>query len=194
MNSKLIFLLMFTASLAWGNGTEAEHNLRLARELRSNVGPANVNVIVQFTKAPTARHHQKVVALGGTLHQRLTLINAGSYSIPAAALHTLARDPEVAYISPDRQLFSAGNASPVGVLDYHTDAVNAPVAWSQNLNGLGIGVAVIDSGVADTPDLQSQNVVFSQNFVATSRSARDQFGHGTHVAGLIAGTGKNSTG
>src|SRR5215469_1745374 len=101
------------------------------------------------------------------------------------------------YISPDRPLFSTNNGSPTAILDYHTDSVNAPAAWAQGLNGSGIGVAVIDSGIIDIPDLHGQNnlVVFSQNFVGgTSGSANDQFGHGSHVAGIIAGTVTNSTG
>ena len=117
-------------------------------------------------------------------------------SLPASALAGLAADPDVAYIAPDRPLYSTGNGSPV--LDYHTDTVNAPVAWGLGLDGTGVGVAVIDSGIIDIPDFHSQNgnlVVFSQNFVGgTSGSANDQYGHGSHVAGIIAGTGKNSSG
>jgi serine protease AprX len=112
-------------------------------------------------------------------------------------LAALAADPDVAYIAPDRALYSTTNGSPTAVLDYHTDTVNAPVAWAQGLDGTGIGVAVIDSGIIDIPDLHGQNyrVVFSQNFVGgTSGSANDQYGHGSHVAGIIGGNGNKSTG
>src|SRR4029077_6387995 len=104
MKSKVTCVLIFAACLVWGPGLKAEKNPRLAAELRSNFAQSSVNVIVQFTGGPTARHHQKVLALGGTLRHRLTLIKTGSDSIPAAALHTLSDDPEVVYISPDRQL------------------------------------------------------------------------------------------
>jgi serine protease AprX len=170
---------------------------KIARELRNRVPSGRVDVIVQFTKTPTARHHQKVFSRGGTLNRELRLVKAGSYSVPASELATLAADPEVAYISPDRPLFSTNNGSSSAVLDYHTDTVNASAAWAQGLNGAGIGVAVIDSGIIDIPDLHGQSnlVVFSQNFVGgTSGSANDQYGHGSHVAGIIAGTGKNSSG
>jgi serine protease AprX len=170
---------------------------KIARDLHGKASSDRVDVIVQFTETPTARHHQKVFSKGGTLNRELSLVKAGSYSVPASELAALGADPEVAYISLDRPLFSTNNGSPTAVLDYHTDAVNAPAAWAQGLNGTGIGVAVIDSGIIDIPDLHGQSnlVVFSQNFVGgTSGSSNDQYGHGSHVAGIIAGTGKNSSG
>jgi len=126
------------------------------------------------------------------------VVNGAVFTVPVSILPDLASDPDVAYIAPDRPLYSTNNGSPTAVLDYHTDTVNAPVAWGQGLNGTGIGVAVIDSGIIDIQDFHGQNnnrVVFGQNFVGgTSGSANDQYGHGSHVAGVIGGNGNNSTG
>ncbi len=169
---------------------------KISKDLAGSNGSAPVNVIVQFNHAPTTLYHQKVLSLGGALRRELALVNAGAYSIPASALPALAADPDVVYITPDRPLRSAGNGSPTAVLDYHNETINAPTAWSWGLNGAGIGVAVIDSGITDLPDLDS-NVVsliaFSQDFTG-SGSAADQYGHGNHVAGILAGNGAKSTG
>jgi serine protease AprX len=170
---------------------------KIAKDLRGQAPSDQVNVIIQFTETPTGAHHQRVLRNGGTLNRELSLIKGASYSVRASTLATLAADPEVAYISPERPVFTTNNGSPTAVLDYHPEAVNASTAWAQGLNGSGIGVAVIDSGIIDIPDLRGQSslVVFSQNFVGgTSGSAADQYGHGSHVAGIIAGTGKNSSG
>src|SRR5215469_1745375 len=86
-----IFVLVHTSMLA-------QQDSKLAPELRNVSGQAGVNVIVQFTQTPTARHHQKVISQGGTVRGVLRLIKAGSYSVPASGLSILANDPEVAYI------------------------------------------------------------------------------------------------
>ena len=170
---------------------------KMAKDLEGKKGSEPVDVIVQFTQAPTARHHQKVLSKGGTLKNTLGLVNGASYTVPASALAALAADSDVAFIAPDRPLYTKNNGLPTAELDYHTDTVNASVAWAQGLDGTGIGVAVIDSGIIDIPDFHGQNnrVVFSQNFVGgTSGSANDQYGHGSHVAGIMGGSGNKSTG
>jgi serine protease AprX len=55
-------------------------------------------------------------------------------------------------------------------------------------NGRGVGVAVIDSGIADHSAL-SNRVVARVNLVASEPNVTgDPFGHGTHIAGLIGGS------
>src|SRR5258708_29018540 len=65
------------------------------------------------------------------------------------------------------------------------------------LDGSGIGIAVIDSGVYNHDDLQradnsGSRIVYSESFVPGDASANDAYGHGTHVAGIIAGNGHDS--
>jgi serine protease AprX len=83
---------------------------------------------------------------------------------------------------------AAAAASEAGIL-----AVNAPQAWSSlGVSGRGIGIAVIDSGVADHPDLAGR-IVARADFTG-EQSNGDPGGHGTHVAGLIASDGTASNG
>lgn len=66
--------------------------------------------------------------------------------------------------------------------------IGAPAAWAAGYTGTGVKVAVLDTGIDAThPDLVGQ-VVAAQNF-STSADTGDHFGHGTHVASIIAGTG-----
>src|SRR5437660_5318707 len=78
---------------------------KLAPDLSHQNGNAALDVIVQFTAAPTERHHEKVQRKGGTLRHDLSgVINGAHYTVPANRVAELSEDPEVAYISPDRPL------------------------------------------------------------------------------------------
>jgi len=78
---------------------------KLAPDLSNQDGNAALDVIVQFTSAPTGRHHEKVQRKGGTLRHDLSgVINGAHYTVPANRVAELSEDPEVAYISPDRPL------------------------------------------------------------------------------------------
>jgi serine protease AprX len=165
---------------------------KIARELAGNQSSNQVDVIVQFTQTPTARHHQKVMDLGGRINRNLGHFKGGAYRLPASMVERLAKDPEVTYISPDRPLKGASTSTTSVPLDYHTDTVNAAAAAALGLDGTGVGLAVIDSGIASVADLSSANIVYSQDFTG-SGSAVDQYGHGTHVAGIIAGNGASSS-
>ena len=70
------------------------------------------------------------------------------------------------------------------------DAVGADTMWNRGYTGKGVGVALIDTGVVPVQGLTSGNVVNGPDLSFDSQSPSpdlDGFGHGTHMAGIIAG-------
>src|SRR5262249_16645232 len=130
-------------------------------------------------------------------------LNGYWVSVQANQLDDLSNDSNIVYITPDRSLRAADAAS----LDYHYETVHAnaklPISaglstdlsttldpaglelTSASLTGRGISVAIIDSGIAHHSDFASR-IVYAESFVK-GEDAYDYFGHGTHVAGIIAG-------
>ncbi|MEO1633830.1 MAG: S8 family serine peptidase [Cyanobacteria bacterium J06631_9] len=72
--------------------------------------------------------------------------------------------------------------------------INAEGAWEKGVNGRGVTVAVIDTGVSKGPDLNKTDFVPGYDFVNDRENANDDNGHGTHVAGTIAQSTNNNYG
>src|SRR3954447_11958304 len=78
------------------------------------------------------------------------------------------------------------------------EVIGAHAAYKAGYTGKGVGVALIDTGVAPVQGLTSGNVVngpdLSLDNPMTSLVSNDGFGHGTHMAGIIAGNDGTTTG
>jgi len=161
-------------------------------------------VIVQASPERTGHHAQRaaeaVDRAHGKTHRALSIVGGASATLTGEEVLQLAEDAEVQYISSDYVITmafdpeaAAAAASSPAIVE-----VGAPEAWRQlGVSGNGIGVAILDSGIAPHPDLAGR-IVASVDFTGGPGgnlvAPADPGGHGTHVAGLVAGDGTASGG
>jgi serine protease AprX len=167
---------------------------KLAKDLPNSEDNTFQDVIVQYRVRPTAAHFDRVKAKGGRLNKDLRgAINGAAFHVPVSELKHLSDDPDVLYVSPDRPLYATA-----GTTDYYDNAVNASYGWNLGLDGTGVGIAFIDSGIAYSRDFTrigspKSRIVYQRSYVP-GQNELDQSGHGTHVAGIATGNGYNSSG
>jgi serine protease AprX len=153
-----------------------------------------VSVIVQGWTAGDAQ--KAVDAVGGRTTQDLSIVDGVLARVPADRMSELSRMPGVTNVTPDGRVgFNADDyslsAKRIGNL------TNSAQLWTEGITGAGVGVAVLDTGVyAGHPDLAGR-VTHCEDFSkerGTVADCADTFGHGTFMAGLIAGDGTSSGG
>ncbi len=129
---------------------------------------------------------------GGTRGRALPIIDAYVADMPNAALFGLSHNPHISHIALDRVI--------VGTLERTGAAIGATAVRQEfGYDGSGVGIAVIDSGITSWHDDLTgggspQRVDSFVDFVNGRDTAYDDYGHGTHVAGIIAGNGMDSSG
>lgn len=160
-------------------------------------GPA-ARVIVQAQSA--ARAARLVLAAGGTVGRTLPIVSGVAAAVPASRLAALAATPGVR-VSPDSPVSFSGAWNDPGTPRRIQKIIRSNDLWSEGVTGEGVNVALIDTGVhAAHPDLQGPSgsrVVHCEDLThedGTAAECADTFGHGTFMAGLIAGNGDSSNG
>lgn len=152
-----------------------------------------VPVIVQA--APSADPAALVRAAGGDIRSPLGLIHAVAAEVPGSRLQSLAATAGVSWVSLDAPVASTGKGSQSDALppSVYPDEVHAPPVWKSGNRGDSIGVAVVDTGIVASGDFSSSGgasrVIAS---VSKDGTSGDGYGHGSFVAGLIAGNGNAS--
>jgi hypothetical protein len=74
-------------------------------------------------------------------------------------------------------------------IDRSAVQIGAPAAWAVGLTGRGVTVAVLDTGIhLDHPDFAGR-IAEARSFLDESPEPVDEFGHGTHVASILGGSG-----
>ncbi len=194
-------LAAFGLATAASAGQTAGQHAALDPALRSVHG--TVSVIVQGAGEAARR---AVSWMGGRVTHDLPLIDGFSAEVPAGDVGRIASVPGVRAVSLDGTMHvqAAGGSDPDSLPSVYRKVVRADDLAAAGGNGQGVTVALIDTGVTPMPDLAGRIVQVTTDplglttascvdFTASS-SCDDEYGHGTFIAGLIAGNGSSSGG
>jgi serine protease AprX len=166
----------------------------------------STRVIVQKRAATDRTPEQAVRQLGGQVTRALPIVAGFAATVPATAVGALAQLPGVRAVTPDSRVRvqQSGPGGSGDIRSVYPKVVKADDAWQRGVTGSGVTVAVVDTGVAaNLPDLSGRLVPVTNDLdgqTATCKNlsgelnCNDGYGHGTFIAGLIAGNGASSQG
>jgi len=155
-----------------------------------------VPVIVRGQKGSVDVAERLVLDAGGKVGRRISIIDGFAAEVPISELTGLDGSPAIISVTPDASVRLLGNVDGIDPNKYPGSwlkvARNTKLTemWQKGWTGAGIDVALIDSGVAPLPGIDLQMVNgpdLSFESQASNLTDIDTYGHGTHMAGLIAG-------
>jgi subtilisin family serine protease len=114
----------------------------------------------------------------------------------AESIAIISACPGIRYVEPNYMAFIADTipSDPSWELQYGLLNIHAPQGWDYSTGSTAVTIAIIDSGVdLSHPDL-ADKIVPGYDFVNEDEIAQDDFGHGTHVAGIAAASGNDGVG
>ncbi len=163
---------------------------KLCPAIRGQIYSSNNNIIPVIVTYKTDRKIKEgeLSSLSNRLNRELPIINGCACEMSINSILKLTNDPDVEFISYDSKVFA--------VMDVARDAIGADFISDTGYTGKNITVAIIDTGISPHMDLiyPKSRIAGFKDFVNNESRMYDDNGHGTHCAGILAGSGYASKG
>ncbi len=192
---RFLLLVLFLVGLGWaltnyqGLATQGTYN-SIILDFREDVGAAQIEsqieaIANEFKIAP--RYNSEF-----SLSDHIFVVSGDPTFLNKLKQSELRKYTE--YIEPNYiySNYAIPNDPDYGK-QWNMRSINVEQAWDET-KGKDITVAVIDTGISPVPDLQDTKFVAGYDFVNDQSEAKDDNGHGTHVAGTIAQATNNNFG
>ena len=180
------------AAAPGGSGRGPSNKLDRALEKSQSSGESR-SVIVTTKSGARGSVRQRIENHGSKVLKEHGLLNAMTVRVDGRGLEALINDPDVEYVSTDADMSPSGTASSEPVVSN----LKQMLAMGNWFTGSSLTVAVVDSGISDTADVTGRIVGtfdFTGGQAGVAKTAIDEYGHGTHVAGLVGSSGATSAG
>jgi serine protease AprX len=158
----------------------------------------SASVIVMAAPGSVGAVAEQVAQLGGDVQRRLPVLDTLIAEIPRPSIPALQASAFVTSVTPDVPVHMNGlmdgydTAADAGSMRSVNEIIHSKNYWDHGITGAGVDVALIDTGVVPVNGLTYPGQVVNGpdlSFESQYPSARylDSYGHGTHMAGIIAG-------
>jgi len=173
------------------NNNRIEDSLELKA---SNISVPKIDVIVLYNRSVDLAVID-YSSIGAEIKYDYSIINATAITIPSNRLYELPKIQDVKMVYEDHEVHA--------YLDSSVPVIKADTArTTYNVTGSNVTIAVIDTGIDDAhesvndlddnPATNDPKVIGFKDFVNFYPDPYDDHGHGTHCAGIAAGTGGSS--
>jgi subtilisin family serine protease len=170
--------------------------LPAATERTSTGVRAAVSLIVRRAPGSGDAADEQVRQLGGQVDRQLGIVDSFSATVPAEAVPVLQRSAAVLSAAPNARVHLLGRAysqaKDFASLYNTTKVTGIRNWWQEGYTGKGVTIALVDTGITPVNGLRTAGkVIYGPDLSFESQAPNlrnlDTYGHGTHLAGIIAG-------
>lgn len=165
------------------NKTRAKPSIHPVVSARVSAGTKKTLPVIIYSHRTILDIKDHLLEYYGKIKYELPFMNAVAVEIHSEHIEKIASHKMIKFIDDDAKVFKT--------MDIASQCISTADILKLGATGKSVGIAVVDTGVAPHHDLMkpTNRIIAFKDFVNNNTAPYDDDGHGTHVAGIIAGNG-----